>query len=244
MRARRIAVIAATGALVAGGAGGAIAAVSDDDASKAEQAVLDDAAKRLDVTPQRLRDALAAAQDAQLDEAVEDGKLTRAQADAIKQRRARSGRVLGGPGGPGLRLHGPGGPRRGPGLALRGDIATALGITEAQLHEQLHDGKTIADIAKAEGRSLASVRTAVASAARTRADKAVADGDLTRAQADRMLARLDRALENLDRPLMLKHRRGHRGPPPLAPPGSSRPGSFRPGGGEAPALDPAGGVFS
>src|SRR5688500_6541719 len=105
MKPRRIAALAVSGALVAGGAGAAIAAVTKDDAKQTEQAILDDAAKRLDVTPEKLRDALSAAQDTQLDQAVKDGDLTQKQADAIKAARKDSGRVLG---GPGLRgLHGP-----------------------------------------------------------------------------------------------------------------------------------------
>ena len=107
MSARRIAAIALGGALILGGSGAAIAAVTKDDGEKAEQAVLDDAAKRLNVAPDKLRDALAAAQDAQLDQAVKDGKLTQKQADAIKAGRKASGHVLGGPrgdfhGGPGF----------------------------------------------------------------------------------------------------------------------------------------------
>ena len=47
-----------------------------------------------------LESALARAEDAQLDQAVKDGDLTKEQADAIKKHRKRSGRVLGLPGGP------------------------------------------------------------------------------------------------------------------------------------------------
>lgn len=86
MRTRRIAVLVLSGALVVGGTGAAIAAVTKDDAKKAEQAILDDAAKRLNVAPEKLRDALSAAQDAQLDQAVEDGDLTQKQADAMLDR--------------------------------------------------------------------------------------------------------------------------------------------------------------
>ena len=63
MKARRIVAIAAAGPVAAGGAGAAIAAVSKDSPKKAEQELLDNAAKRLDVTPQKLRDALSAAQE-------------------------------------------------------------------------------------------------------------------------------------------------------------------------------------
>ena len=182
--ARRIAVIALSGALVAGGTGAAVAAVGKNDGRQAEQAVLDDAAKRLDVAPDKLRDALAAAQDAQLDKAVEDGRLTRKQADAIKAARAKSGHVLGPFGGPGLhgKHFGPGGPG-GPKLEMRhrllDDGAEALGTTPAKLFAQLRAGKSIADVAKANGKSLADVRTAAKAAVKTRLDKAVKDGDLT-----------------------------------------------------------------
>jgi hypothetical protein len=252
MGGRRIAAIALSGALVAGGTGVAIAAVTKDDERKAEQAVLDDAAKRLGVTPDKLRDALSAAQDAQLDQAVKDGKLTRKQADAIKERREQSGSVLGGPrigkrfhpGGPHLRFrggHGAGGPKG----AMIGDVASALGLSTDKLFEQLRDGKSIADIAKAQGKTLADVRSAVTAKAKTRLDKAVKDGDITQTQADDVLEQLDDRLADLgtrrgllprrhrhlrgDRPPMPELRRGDRPPmPELRPGGLELPGDVPP----------------
>ena len=197
MSARRILAIATTGAVVAGGAGVAIASVSSkDDPRKAEQTVLDNAAKRLDVTPQKLRDALAAAQDDQLDEAVKNGDLTQKQADAIRQRRKQFGSVLG-HGGKGPLLH-----RKhlgGPAFGLFSDLAKSLDLSAKELRSKLRDGKSIADVAKAQGKSLADVRSAVKAAAKTRTDKAVKDDDLTRKQADALLEHLDRRLENLDK---------------------------------------------
>ena len=238
MSARRIAALALAGGLLAGGTGAAIAAVTKDDGKKAEQAVLDDAAKRLNVSPEKLRDALSAAQDAQIDQAVKDGTLTQKQADAIKARRKQSGRVLGGP--PGFRGHGPGfGPHVGARGVIFPDLPKALGITRAQLFEQLRDGKSIADIAKAKGKTLDDVRAAVKADAKRRADEAVKNGDLTQAQADDMLAHLDEALAHLGdaRPPMF--RRHHRDGPP-----GMRPGGFAPGTQGAPELDARGGVIS
>ena len=249
MSARRIAALALTGALLAGGTGAAIAAVTKDDGKQAEQAVLNDAAKRLNVTPEQLRDALSQAQDAQLDQAVKDGKLTQKQADAIKAKRKQTGRVLGGgplrPGlghrgfGPGF---GPGFGHHGPAGAIFPDIAKALGITREELRTQLRDGKSIADIAKAQGKSLDDVRAALKADAKTAADKAVKDGDLTQKQADELLSHLDEALSHLGdaRPKFPRFR-AHRGDGPVP---FMRPGGFVPGSEDAPDLTPAGSVFS
>ncbi|MEA2129276.1 MAG: hypothetical protein QOJ85_2167, partial [Solirubrobacteraceae bacterium] len=193
MSARQIAAIALAGGLLAGGDGVAIAAVSKNDGAKAEQAVLDNAAKRLNVTPDKLREALSAAQDDQLDQAVKDGTLTQKQADEIKARRKQSGHVLGGPfgGRPGFRTDGPGfRPHHGARGAVFVDLAKSLGITRAQLEAQLRAGKSLADIAKAQGKSLDDVRATLKADAKARIDKAVKDGDLTQAQADEFLARL------------------------------------------------------
>src|SRR5918997_5590508 len=95
MNLKRIVAITAAGAVVAGGAGVAIGATTG---KKAEQQVLADAAKRLDTTPEKLRAALAAAQDAQLDKAVKAGELTQEQADRMKAARKARGSVLGGSG--------------------------------------------------------------------------------------------------------------------------------------------------
>ena len=195
MKLNRIAIIVASGALLAGGAGAAVAATSSDEAKEQEQAILDDAAGRLGTTPDKLRDALGAALDAQLDKAVEDGRLTQEQADEIKQRREESGAVLGfrdrhhGPDGPGDRIHHGPGPHPVGGFE---DIAEALGISERQLANRLRAGRTLAQIAKAEGKSLAEVEQAVREAMRARLEQAVKDGELTQAQADERLEHLDR----------------------------------------------------
>ncbi|HVF79383.1 MAG TPA: hypothetical protein VNA28_13890 [Solirubrobacteraceae bacterium] len=247
MGGRRIAAIALSGALVAGGTGAAIAAAGKNDGKQTEQAVLDDAAKRLDVTPEKLREALGAAVDAQIDAAVKAGKLTQEQADKVKAARKQSGRVLGPFVGPGLLHkrfvpggpHGPAGPRMGMRHGLLDDIATALGTTPAKLFAGLRSGKSFADIAKANGRSLADVRGAVKASVMTRLDKAVKDGDLTRKHADEMLANVDEKLRAIESGKALRLRRhGHRRGG-MRPPGEIRPGGLLPGD-EAPQLVPPG----
>jgi hypothetical protein len=216
-----MAVVTSAMVALAAGSAGAIAATSGDERKQAEQAVLDDAAKRLDVTPEKLRSALQAAKDAQLDKAVKDGKLTQAQADAIKKRRAESGTVLGGPGfghhGHGRPGFGPGpGGRGGPGgrLGVLAGAAKALGISERSLHEQLHDGKTLAEIAKAKNKDLADVKAAARRAAADRLAAAVKSGRITDAQRDAMLKGLDEMIDRVATEGLPRRGRGfHRGPP-------------------------------
>lgn len=175
---------------VAGGTAGAIAGSGNRDD---ERAVLADAAKRLGVGTDELRSALSEAQDAQLDAAVKAGRITQAQADAMKERRERDGRVLGGR-GPGSGHHGHHG---GPGFLLA-DAAKALGITESRLLSQLRAGRTPAQIAEAAGTSLADVKAAMRKSAVARLDAAVDAGRITRAQRGEMVDRLDDALDRLE----------------------------------------------
>ena len=220
MKIKRVAVITATGAVVALGSGAAIAADDAPDPRKIERSILSSAAEDLGVETNELREALAAAQNEQIDQAVEDGEVTEKQAEAIKQARERSGHVLGiGPGGPGFHHHGPGGPGFGPpGIGLVGprggpleDIADALGITPRRLFAQLEDGKTLAEIAKAQDKGLDDVKAAMREAASRRLDQQVEEGNLTREQADELL---DHIGEHIDRlaegrlapPPMFRHR--------------------------------------
>jgi len=191
---------------LAGGTAVAVAAARDDRA--VEQAVLSDAAERLDVTTNELRSALSAAEDAQLDAAVKSGELTQEEADEIKQRRRADGTVLRLRPGGGHRPGGPGGHRAGSGRLLE-DAATALGISTEDLIERLRDGEALSAIARAEGRTLAEVRSAVKAAATRRLDAALAADRITRAQYDDMVEHLAEHVERLgERPAL----RGSRGP--------------------------------
>ena len=209
MKVKRYVLVSAA-VLAAGAGGGAAIAASggDDDRQKAEQSVLVDAAKRLNVTPEALRSALGAAQDSQLDQAVKDGKLTQEQADAIKARRKQEGTVLGGPGiggphgGPGFGrgLGGPGGPglrfKIGPGGALD-SAASALGLKREDLISKLRDGKSIADVAKDQGKSLDDVKKAITDGVTKELDQAVTDKKLTGDQRDKILKELGEHLDDL-----------------------------------------------
>ena len=202
-------------AVLAAGAGGgaAIAASSGDERQKTEESILADAAKRLNVSPDQLKSALGAAEDAQLDAQVKAGKLTQEQADAIKKRRQADGTVLGGPGvgggAGGPRFMGPGGHGPGIGLGFGGlrfhdgaggaldAAAKALGLSRADLLTKLRDGKSIADVAKDQNKSLDDVKAAITDAVTQELDARVKDGKLTDAQRDKVLAELKDHLDDL-----------------------------------------------
>jgi len=243
MSRKHLIIVAAATAVVAGGAVGAIAATGDD-AKKTEQSILADAAKRLNVSPDDLRTALGAAEDAQLDQAVKDGKLTKEQADAIKAQRAKEGRVLGippgghggpgVPGGPGFGFHGHGrsfGPGLRPGFDGLGDVAKALGTSRSDLLKDLSSGKTISAIAKAHGKSLTDVRNAVKDAAGKRLDAEVKAGRLTDAQRKAILSEISERIGRLGE--LRFDRSDHFGP---GPPRPGPPPAF--GGSEGGAQSP------
>jgi Sec-independent protein translocase protein TatA len=180
-------------AALGGGTAGAVAATSDQKAT--ETAVLADAAKRLGGTTGDLRSALSNAEDAQLAAAVKAGKLTQAQADEIKQHRAQEGTVLGVGGG----HRGGGGPggHHGGGRFLLADAARAIGISEDKLMTQLRDGKTLTAVAKANGKTLSEVRSAVKAAATKRLDADLKAGRITQAQHDEEVSELDDEIARL-----------------------------------------------
>jgi len=199
MRTRRIAAVAATGLIAAAGTGAAVAATRSDERRDREQAVLEDAAKRLGTDAAKLRSALGAAQDARLDAEVKAGRLTQAQADAIKQRRREAGIVLGGGRGghgPGFGHHRGGGQGRG---VVADAVAEALGLTRAELRERLRDGQSLPDIAKAESTAFADVEAAARTALKAELDAAVKAGRLTQERADRILDRVVERLEDFGR---------------------------------------------
>jgi hypothetical protein len=207
MRVNRYVVMSAAVLAAGAGAGAAIAA-GGSDPKKTEQSVLDDAAKRLNVTPEALRSALGAAEDAQVDQAVKDGKITQQQADAIKAGRQKDGRVLGGPGiggrhggpggpgGPGHVGGGPGGPGLG-GPAGLDAAATALGLKTDELRTKLQAGKSIADVAKDQGKAIADVKSAIKDAIVKQLDAEVTAGRLTAAERTQELAEIDAHVDDL-----------------------------------------------
>jgi hypothetical protein len=209
---RRVAVGAAGLAALAGG--GIAYATTKDPGATDRKALLDDVAKRLNVSPSDLQSAVQGAVSDQLDKAVADGRLTRQQADAMKQRlKDRAGLPLFG-GGRRFGFAHPGRPGPGRGLLFGGPDAAAkyLGLDAAALRRRLASGKSLADVAKEQGKDVAGLEQALVAAAGSRLDKAVADKRITEQQRQSILDRLESRVADLVA-----------GKPPAPPPAPGHP---------------------
>ena len=162
-------------------------------------------AANLGVTPDQLRQAMQKTRVDLINQAVQEGRLSREQADQIIQR-INSGQRPG---------SGPEGPGRGPkwGHGLRGQALTAaagaLGMSADQLRGELRSGKSVAEVAQARNVSREDAKNRILTAVRAEVDAAVARGALP---ADRARQITDRITANIDPLLDLKP--GARGGPP------------------------------
>ena len=211
-RSKTAILVGIVAAIMAVSAGVAIAGSAlGSDAEK--QAFLNEAAKRLDVTPAQLEAALRGAFDARIDAAVAAGKITKEQADAMKQRSKDGGLPLFGGRGHGGFGDGDGDHHGGPhghhGAGLKA-ASSYLGLTGAQLRTELESGKSLADVAKARGKSVAGLKAKLKDDLETKLDEAVEAGRITRAQADTLLARM---VEHLDDMIDGTFERRHHGGP-------------------------------
>jgi hypothetical protein len=216
--ARHKATAGAVAALALLGGGGAIAATQlGNSPGEESKAVVNDAAKQLGIEPSKLTSALKKALEDRVDAAVAAGRLTKAQGEELKQRIESDDFPLFGP--PFLGLG-----HVWPGPLFHGLDAAAsyLGLTEAQLRAQLNSGKTLAEIAKAQDKSVDGLLAALKADAKKKLDAAVAAGRVRKADEDQILSDLGQRFENLvNAKLSLRFRyddRGFRsfgGPPPF-----------------------------
>ena len=199
---RKLAAGAVAAIAVAGG-GAAIGATQFNSPKEESQAVINDAASQLGVDPSKLTDALKKGLENRVDAAVAAGQMTKAQGDALKAQIESGNNVplilpgiggLGqGPGGlfgggPGLKFGFGIGPAFRAGDDVFATAATYLGLTEAELKTQLGSGKTLAEIATAQGKTADGLVQALYDAQKKQLDAAVTAGKLTQSQEDAILA--------------------------------------------------------
>ncbi|HEU4942697.1 MAG TPA: hypothetical protein VFT18_05480 [Gaiellaceae bacterium] len=203
----RIQKIAVGGAvlLAVSGAGAAVAATKLRSPKAESQAIVNDVADQLGVTPQQVTNAFKTAMKNRIDQAVKDGRLNRAEANRLKAEIDRQSVPMFGPGFGG-RHH----------FEFRHEhkldtAAKYLGMTEAQLRSALEDGKTLAQIAKDKGKSVDGLVGALLGDARSRLDQQVEEGNLTRAEVNEMLSGLRARITDMVNGRMPTHGRfGHR----------------------------------
>lgn len=198
--------------MAAGAAGGAYAATQSS--SNPQQTYLNDVAKRLNVSPAKLRSALKGALIDRLDAMVKSGRLTQAQASKIEKALAHGGPApflfgapgfggpgFGGPGfDPGAPGFGPGGFHRGMRMGGRAPLhaaASYLGLSDTQLMTDLASGKSLAQVTAKQGKSVTGLEQAITTAVKARLDKLVSKGILTSAQEQRLLSRLSAKVAKL-----------------------------------------------
>lgn len=206
---RKTLALASAALVVAGGGGAAIAAAQSD--APSPSSFLDAVARHLGVSRDELDDATKAAALEQVDAALEAGKITEEQADALRSRiESGEGPPLFGPffGGFHGGMHGFGGHLSA--------AAEYLDLSLEQLREKLARGQSLADVAEAQDKSVDGLKEALVEDAEKRFDEAVDDGVLTEEQAktmlDRLQSRID-AIVNGDFPRWRDHRSG----PPAFP---------------------------
>lgn len=181
-------VVGAAALLAAGGGGAAIAASQSGSPGEDSQAIINDAAEQLGIAPSKLSDALKKALNDRVDEAVAAGRLSKAEGDALKERvQSQDFPLFGG-------LH------RGHGHSgFFGDLdaaASYLGLSESQLRSQLQDGKSLAQVARDQGKSVDGLVDTLVAEAKERLDKAVAAGRITKAEENSALADLRQRITN------------------------------------------------
>jgi uncharacterized protein YidB (DUF937 family) len=209
----RLRTLAAAGVLtVTGAAGVAVTAVHAQQpsptpaASQRRTQAADDfiarLAQNLGVSADKLRDALKQTALQEVDAAAARGDITAQQAQQAKDH-INAGEVgpfgfAVGPGG-----FGPGGPG-GRGFGVAPDqLAQFLGVTAQQLHTEL-DGKSLAQVAQAHGKSRDQLIQFLTTAAQQRLAADVQAGRLTQQQADQRLndlkARIDQIVDRVHQP--------------------------------------------
>jgi hypothetical protein len=93
--------------------------------------------------------------------------------------------------------NGPPVPRTARAGGLLQTAATFLGVSVSDLQSDLQSGKSLADVAKAQGKSVDDLVTALLAPAKKNLDQAVTDGKITQAQETAILSKVTTGLTNL-----------------------------------------------
>lgn len=167
------------------------------------QQYLQDLANRLHVSEATFEQSSLAAKEDVLAQLVKDGKLTQAQADAIKKRLAShtscsvpgKAKVEIGILRSMLKKYAP---------TLLNQVASGLHLSANQLQSDLQNGQTLTQIAQTQKVSASQLKTVVLNAVKSTLDQAQKAGDITSSQATTFLQFLQK------HPAVVKHILNHK----------------------------------
>jgi lipoate-protein ligase A len=162
-----------------------------------------DVAKAKNIDLATVKAALLAEAKAHIDAEVAAGKHTAAEGAAkLAEMTSRIDTMLTTAGLPARGPHGEGGKgghggKGGPGKFMTATLATTLKLTQEELKTQLHSGKSLADVAKAQSVDIADVKAALTSDFSAHLAEEVTSGEHTQAEADAKIAEFKTNLDTM-----------------------------------------------
>ena len=162
-----------------------------------------DVAKAKNIDLATVKAALLAEAKAHIDAEVAAGKHTAAEGAAkLAEVTSRIDTMLTTAGLPARGPHGEGGQgghggKGGPGKFMTATLATTLKLTQEELKTQLHSGKSLADVAKAQSVDIADVKAALTSDFSAHLAEEVTSGEHTQAEADAKIAEFKTNLDTM-----------------------------------------------
>jgi uncharacterized protein YidB (DUF937 family) len=184
-----VASIIVTGVALAQSGGGT---PEPNQGSTTQDTFLSNVASHLGISVDQLKQAIKDADLDMVDQALQDGKITQDQADQLRQRIEEGN-------GFGFRF------RLNLGLKVErfeslqsivNSVASELNLSPSDILDQLKQGKTLAEIADAQGVSRDDLKSTITTSVGEAVDKAVSDGTLTQDRADQIKSWLS---DNLDK---------------------------------------------
>ena len=162
-----------------------------------------DVAKAKNIDLATVKAALLAEAKAHIDAEVAAGKHTAAEGAAkLAEVTSRIDTMLTTAGLPARGPHGEGGKgghggKGGPGKFMTATLATTLKLTQEELKTQLHSGKSLADVAKAQSVDIADVKATLTSDFTAHLAEEVTSGEHTQAEADAKIAEFKTNLDTM-----------------------------------------------
>jgi len=144
-------------------------------------------AAKLGIDEGELKTAVDEAYGETIDEQLAAGDLTQGQADRLKERGFEVAPMFGPRGG------------RFPmaGVRLMESAAEVLGLSTDDLMAQLRDGKSLTEVAEAQGISAEKLTTDLLAKAKAQLDTLVSDGKLTQEQADKIYSQTESNIDKI-----------------------------------------------